>query len=146
MRITDDEFKALVESSRSIRQVLTKMGLKAAGGNYKTIKSRIKKLNLDTSHLLGQGWNLNGNQNWNTQPLIKILIKKSTYTNTNRLRLRIIREGLCEERCKRTKWRGNKISLELEHKNGNKFDHRISNIELLCPNCHALTPTILKEY
>lgn len=36
---------------------------------------------------------------------------------------------------------GKNIPLELEHKNGNHFDNRIENLEILCPNCHAQTDT-----
>jgi 5-methylcytosine-specific restriction endonuclease McrA len=36
---------------------------------------------------------------------------------------------------------GNPIPLELEHKDGNCTNHNIENLELLCPNCHALTDT-----
>jgi hypothetical protein len=34
-----------------------------------------------------------------------------------------------------------KIPLQINHKDGNSEDHRPYNLELLCPNCHALTPT-----
>lgn len=42
--------------------------------------------------------------------------------------------------CKLTEWQGVKIPLEVHHINGadNNFP---SNLQLLCPNCHALTPT-----
>jgi len=33
------------------------------------------------------------------------------------------------------------IPIELEHKDGNSENHSLNNLELLCPNCHSLTPT-----
>ena len=36
-------------------------------------------------------------------------------------------------------WLGAKIPLELHHINGDNTDNRIENLQLLCPNCHALT-------
>jgi 5-methylcytosine-specific restriction endonuclease McrA len=33
------------------------------------------------------------------------------------------------------------ISIELEHIDGNSTNHELSNLKLLCPNCHSLTPT-----
>lgn len=46
----------------------------------------------------------------------------------------------CEE-CGLSEWRGFKLPLEVEHINGRRTDHRDCNVKLLCPNCHALTPT-----
>lgn len=43
--------------------------------------------------------------------------------------------------CKLDKWLDKEIPLELNHINGNGHENRKSNIELLCPNCHALTDT-----
>lgn len=33
----------------------------------------------------------------------------------------------------------NKTILEINHINGNPFDHTKENLEVICPNCHALT-------
>lgn len=59
-----------------------------------------------------------------------------------RLKLLLLRDGLkaamCEH-CQGTKWMGKPIPLELHHVNGNPFDNRIKNLQVLCPNCHALT-------
>jgi predicted HNH restriction endonuclease len=44
-------------------------------------------------------------------------------------------------RCELTEWLGQPIPLELHHVNGERTDHRLENLQLLCPNCHALTDT-----
>lgn len=34
-----------------------------------------------------------------------------------------------------------RVPLEVDHLNGNYADHSPENVRVLCPNCHALTPT-----
>lgn len=36
---------------------MRKLGLKAVGSNYNTVKKKIKEYNLDTSHMTGKVWN-----------------------------------------------------------------------------------------
>ncbi|MFA9445403.1 HNH endonuclease [Egicoccus sp. AB-alg6-2] len=38
-------------------------------------------------------------------------------------------------------WRGRPLSLHLDHISGDPRDNRLENLRLLCPNCHAQTPT-----
>lgn len=35
------------------------------------------------------------------------------------------------------------IPIQLEHKDGNSENNNLNNLELLCPNCHSLTPTYM---
>ena len=49
-------------------------------------------------------------------------------------------------KCMRCSWAEinpytNKIPIELEHKDGDCTNNNLSNLELLCPNCHSLTST-----
>ena len=50
------------------------------------------------------------------------------------------REYKCES-CGVDEWKGKKLSLELEHKDGDCFNNDLNNLEFLCPNCHSITPT-----
>lgn len=43
--------------------------------------------------------------------------------------------------CKNEEWMGLPIPLELEHKDADKENNAAENLLLLCPNCHAQTPT-----
>lgn len=54
----------------------------------------------------------------------------------------LLRQGLKEYRCENcglTTWQNKTIPLELHHKDGNQANIALDNIQLLCPNCHALT-------
>jgi predicted nucleic acid-binding Zn ribbon protein len=43
--------------------------------------------------------------------------------------------------CENSTWNGQPIPIELEYKDGNSQNNRPENLCLLCPNCHAQTPT-----
>lgn len=48
-------------------------------------------------------------------------------------------------RCNLNTWLGQSIKLEVEHKDGNKYNNDRENLEALCPNCHSFTPTWRKS-
>ena len=148
-KCTDADFISAVKQAHSIRNLLHILDIKEAGGNYKTVKMRIERLNVDVSHFGGikqrQGWSKGKLfPGRNATPLDQILVEHSEYTNSNALRKRLLREGVFKHECSvcfNTEWLGNPIALELEHKNGDNRDHRLENLTLLCPNCHAMTPS-----
>lgn len=142
--------QAAVDKSLSIAQVCREVGIQPLGGNYKTINTNLKKFEINTDHFTGQGWNVGERFRSfsNKIPLKKILVKNSTYTNTTRLKERLIKSSLKKakcENCKQTEWFGKPMPLELDHINGVNNDHRIENLRILCPNCHALTPTYRRQ-
>ena len=46
-QVPDSKFIKVVSRASNIRQALLELGLKAKGGNYKTLKSRCKKLGIE---------------------------------------------------------------------------------------------------
>jgi HNH endonuclease len=60
------------------------------------------------------------------------------------VKARLVAAGVKEQRCEGcglTDSLGAPISLELHHVNGDGDDNRLSNLRLLCPNCHSQTDT-----
>jgi len=56
----------------------------------------------------------------------------------------LLREYFIDDKCvicNLSEWRGQKLNLELDHIDGNNFNNTLSNLRLLCPNCHSLTDT-----
>ena len=140
----DAAIRAAVQSAKSIAGVLRHLGMRVGGGNYDTIHRAIRDLALDTSHWTGQGHRKGSPiPVVPARPLAEVLVRGSVY-NSNDLRLRLIREGIFARRCAdclQEEWRGAPIPLEVDHRDGDRTNNEVTNLRLLCPNCHALTPT-----
>jgi hypothetical protein len=69
-------------------------------------------------------------------------LRKGSLISSHKLRLKLLEDQVKERRCERcsnAEWLGEPIPVELHHVNGDRFDNRLENLQLLCPNCHALT-------
>jgi predicted nucleic-acid-binding Zn-ribbon protein len=143
-KYTESELREAVAKSFSYAEVCRKLNIRPVGGNYKTIKINISKFNIDITHFTGKAWNVGLKYKpFHVKIDLKdILVENSSYTNTNKLKQRLISEGLKTHKCEKcgnVEWLKEKIKLELHHINGVNNDNRIENILLLCPNCHATT-------
>lgn len=143
-RYTDTQFVDAVQTSSSIRQVLQKLGLVEAGGNYETVRRIMERLGLTSHHLTGQSWR-KGNPTPAVSPHpLAVLLQDNSSTASYKLKNRLFEAGLktrvCEM-CHGAQWLGNPIPLEFDHINGKRTDNRLENLRVLCPNCHALTAT-----
>lgn len=135
-----DDLKNAVQNSFSIRQVLESLGIVPAGGNYQTVKRRIAKYNINTSHFRGQSWNKG--KITGPRKSIKSYLTKNSTIQSFKLKKRLLSDKVFEHKCHRCNqntWLEQIIPLELHHIDGDNSNNILSNLTLLCPNCHALT-------
>ena len=141
---SESQLNNAIKTSKSYRQVLHKLGLKEAGGNYQQIKKYIKEYSFDISHFTGKVWNkgLRGIGKPRLS-LESILVKNSNYKSF-KLKKRLFSAKLKLPKCEECGWAQKNsdgyLPLELDHINGNHMDNRLENLRILCPNCHSLKP------
>lgn len=141
---TTEQLAAAVKASRSVRGVIDRLGLRVCGGNYNNVQAYAAKLGLDTSHWTGQGHRVgSGVPTRPAAPLRQVLVRHR-YCQSGKLKRRLLSEGIFQRRCAwcgRKSWLRKPIPLELDHIDGDHLNNEIENLRLLCPNCHAQTPT-----
>jgi hypothetical protein len=145
--IRRDVLEETVKSSNSIAEILRRIGISSATAKaYKPIQQRMRDDGIDFSHIsLGRD-NRKGKKfpPSPTQPISYYLVKGQLYSGAT-LRKRLIREGLLKEVCTKCgigpEWEGEHLTLQLDHIDGDHFNCELSNLRILCPNCHTQTAT-----
>jgi hypothetical protein len=131
-KIGKDKLQELANNCKSLAGLIDQLGYsKTAGGTFSVVKKYLQLHQIDTSHWTGKAWN-KGQQ----------LKDWSQYSNHQNCKKHLIteRSHRCEL-CGLTDWRESPIPLEVHHKDGNRTNNEYDNLQLLCPNCHALTDT-----
>jgi len=69
----------------------------------------------------------------------KIQESDSIFDKKDKWYLIEIRGHQCET-CNNQKWNKQNIPLDIHHKDGDTDNNTLNNLQLICPNCHRLTP------
>jgi len=143
---TDAQLVEAVERSLTVAEVIRYLGLKCwrGGSSFRLVKRHIERLGLSTSHFLGQGANKgNRYKGGPKRAHFSEVLARSYRTNSASLR-RAVREAGVPYKCvcgNEGEWMGALLTLQLDHKDGNKRNNKKANLRFLCPNCHSQTPT-----
>jgi hypothetical protein len=143
-----------VINSQNFTQVMRNMKRADSSAGRKTIKKYIELYGIDISHFETpkERYNRSLNKTILNQKikLEDILVKNSTYNSGNKIKKRLYEEGLknpiCEKCGQDEWWHGERISLILDHINGDHYDNRIENLRIVCPNCEGTLPTHCRGY
>jgi len=142
---TEEQVRAAVPNARCYSDVLRAIGLRVAGGNFATIKKYIDEIwRIPTDHFDPRAASSVGLRRRQPVALREVLVLDSSY-NRGDLKRRLYAEGLkarvCELCAQTEEWNGRRMSLILDHVNGDARDNRLENLRIVCPNCNATLET-----
>ena len=145
VRYSETEARAAIASSRSFSEALRKLGMRAAGGNHRTLRKYAKRIwHIPTDHFDVRVAQREQLRNREVRPLAEYLTEHSSYSRSA-LKRRLFSEGLKERWCELCgvgeRWHGRPMSLVLDHINGVHDDNRLENLQIVCPNCAATLDT-----
>lgn len=111
--------------------------------HFNSFKKRAKELNCYNTNEPGKGIKKTSSKKI---PIEEIIFEgKHPSYQTYKLKNRLINEGYkknrCEECGQRSKWKKKNLEMVLDHKDGNRTNHLLTNLRMLCPNCNSQTNT-----
>ena len=149
--VSSEKLKSIVETSDSVKDVLSTLGLCVGGASRLILKKRMEEEGLSYTSLASRGRSY-ATSRLSTRcrsgkksiPLEEILVENSSY-GRGHLKRRLIKEGILKNICcicgQDAKWNGVPIVMILDHINGINDDNRKENLRLVCPNCNSQLPT-----
>jgi transposase-like protein len=145
---TESEARAAIAASLSFAEALRRLGLRASGGNWRTLRRYADEIwHIPTRHFdphAGQRAALARHRSRALTPLAAILVENSTYSRGS-LKRRLYAAGIkaraCELCGQGEDWHGRHMALILDHINGVATDNRLENLQIVCPNCAATLET-----
>lgn len=146
MKYSRERLEEAARSAVSVAGVLRALGLRQAGGTHSHVSRRLRELGVDTSHFLGQRANRGAAHVGGCRKRApdELLVKRTVGNRTAAFRLRRALIGIgrayrCERCGGEPLWCGEKLVLQVDHKNRDFLDDRPENLQFLCPNCHSQT-------
>ena len=129
-----EKVKEMIESNSPITHISNELGI-----NYKTM-IRILEQQFDNykGNQSGKGYS----KKKSNASTIQDYLDNKVFITSYKLKLKLIAAGLKEEKCEScgsTTWMGRKCPIELHHVDGNPRNNSLKNLQMLCPNCHALS-------
>lgn len=130
---TDNELRQIISEVYSFHALQERLGYSSKSGSVPaSLKKMMENKNIDFSHFKGYAWN---------KQIIEVS-DTNDFGVSNKTTIRRIllkeREHKCEH-CGNSEWLGQEIPLQVHHIDGNPNNNVRKNLELICPNCHALT-------
>lgn len=138
-RYTKEYLEPIVIDSKSKKDLLDRLGLRNAGGNFSTIKKYIILFNIDISHFV-----IKQKEYIKSLKDEEVMVENSSFSRAS-LKKRLYNKGLKERKCEMCgqgeEWNGKHMSLILDHINGIWNDNRLENLRIVCPNCNSTLDT-----
>lgn len=134
--------RAALQDAETIRDVIQRLGLNVNGGNYRAARGYAAEHGME---LPSAGRSVSGKrQSFHNRLPDSEYFCKDKIRNGAHTRNRLIKMGwdyICADCGIGPSWNGKKLTIQVDHINGDRFDNTLSNLRFLCPNCHSQTDT-----
>lgn len=145
VKYTEAILRDAVTSSSTFPEVLEKLRVSKHGGSRDHVKKRILKMGICMAHLKSYDFKAaRCNRRNKPENLFVVLPPGSNRHKGYQLRYALLSVGVphvCAVCGIGSMWCGSKLTLTVDHINGNSLDSRQENLRFLCPNCDSQTPT-----
>lgn len=136
---TDDQLRTAVSGSICFADVLRELKIVGSGATYRSVQKRIREVGIDTAHFDTQKARNRSKRVLNDLDVLK---KDSGFSSaTVRRAAKRLIPYVCQGCGNNGRHNGRPLTLQLDHRDGNRFNHCPSNLRWLCPNCHSQTET-----
>ena len=135
MEVTDSEFIEIVSNAKTMCEASATLKIQ-----FSTFKRRALRLGCYSP----RGENRQVRNRKKVYTTESILSGNHPEFQTFKLKNRLYEDNIKDKKCEScglVEWIGLPIPLELDHVNGDRTDHRLHNLKIVCPNCHAQTTT-----
>jgi hypothetical protein len=134
-KYNEEDFIQVCKECHTAAEAAAKLGIA-----FSTFKRKALKLGCYNTNQSGKGIR----KKTPSIPLEDILAGLHPHYNTFKLKNRLYKAGLKKNKCEKCgidSWCGEELSCELDHVDGNPRNHLLSNLRILCRNCHGQTDT-----
>lgn len=134
--INKTRFVDVSNSSPSMASAAATLGM-----HYNTFRRHAKALGCFKTNQPGKG---TSKPSQRIIPLQEILDGLHPQYQTFKLKCRLVKDGILEDKCSLcgiSEWLGKRLGIELDHVDGCRTNHKLSNLRMICPNCHSQTKT-----
>lgn len=141
---TRQQLQDLLDSNGTYMSILRAAGIESSSSTN-TLKRIISEHDLDTSKFeenrkifLKQS----AKRSFCRKYDIESKLRKNTKAQSHKLKNKLIELGYKENKCELcgiSEWMNTPVKLQLHHIDGDHNNNELSNLQILCPNCHSMT-------
>lgn len=151
-KYSKEQLQKVIGESISFSEVVRKLLNKdrAHGSMISYIKQLAIDYQIEFTHFNAKNWNKNKSGTFKSiskEELITNYLSKTPMkrTNSHNIKTWLFKLGMKLKKCEvcdlPDSWNDKPLSLQLDHIDGDKTNNELSNLRIICPNCHSQTET-----